>query len=103
VTDHIRLTAGVRYTADDLSRYGHTVHINSLGSNVYAGGLYNLTPGAADRSYVNDGEIKSNKVTWRGGFDADIGRGLLYGSVASGYKEAALATAAPAGLQASHW
>ncbi len=87
VTDHIRLTAGVRYTADDLSRYGHTVHINSLGSNVYAGGLYNLTPGAADRSYVNDGEIRSNKVTWRGGFDADIGRGLLYGSVASGYKE----------------
>jgi iron complex outermembrane receptor protein len=76
------------------------VHINSLGSNVYAGGLYNLTPGAADRSYVNDGEIKSNKVTWRGGFDADIGRGLLYGSVASGYKEAALATAARAGLQA---
>jgi hypothetical protein len=43
---------------------------------------------------------RSNKVTWRGGFDADIGRGLLYGSVASGYKEA-LATAAPAGLQAS--
>ena len=87
VTDHLRLTAGARYTSDDLNRYGHTVHENNLGSNVYAGGQYDLTSGAAGRSYVNDGDIQSKKLTWRVGFDADVGRGLLYGSIATGYKE----------------
>jgi iron complex outermembrane receptor protein len=87
VQDHIRLTAGIRYTDDNLNRYGHTVHENDLGSNVYAGGAYDLTPGAAGRSYVNDGDIRSKKVTWRAGFDADVGRGLLYGSIATGYKQ----------------
>jgi iron complex outermembrane receptor protein len=87
VMDHLRLTAGLRYTSDDLNRYGHTVHENSLGSNVYFGGAYDLTPGAAGRSYVNDAEIRSKKLTWRVGFDADIGRGLLYGSIATGYKQ----------------
>mgnify|MGYP007082311248 CR=1 FL=1 len=38
-------------------------------------------------TYANDAQVKNNKVTWRGGFDLDVGRGLLYGSVASGYKQ----------------
>lgn len=95
--EHLRLTAGLRYTSDDLNRYGHTVHLNSLGGQPLVGGAYSIdpaTPAAAGgptvgsgRSYVNDGEIKSNKLTWRVGFDADVGAGLLYGSIASGYKE----------------
>jgi len=99
--EHLRLTAGVRYTSDDLNRYGHTVHETTLGGQPLVGGLYDLTPGvgvvydavtgkavtAGNRSYVNDGDIKSKKATWRIGFDADVGKGLLYGSIASGYKE----------------
>lgn len=95
--EHLRLTAGLRYTSDDLSRYGHTVHINSLGGQPLVGGLYSIDPATpaapggptvgSGRSYVNDGDIKSKKVTWRFGFDADVIGGLLYGSVASGYKE----------------
>jgi iron complex outermembrane recepter protein len=95
--EHLRLTAGLRYTADDLNRYGHTVHLNSLGGQPLVGGQYSLDPATpaapggptvgSGRSYVNDGDIKSNKVTWRVGFDADVIGGLLYGSVASGYKE----------------
>ncbi len=95
--EHLRLTAGLRYTSDDLNRYGHTVHINSLGGQPLIGGQYSLDPATPDgaggptvgsgRSYVNDGDIKSKKATWRLGFDADVVGGLLYGSIASGYKE----------------
>jgi len=95
--EHLRLTAGIRYTNDDLSRYGHTVHYNSLGSDPLSGGAYSLDPNVAPapggpvvgsgRSFVNDGDVKSNKVTWRVGFDSDVARGLLYGSIATGYKE----------------
>ena len=97
VTDHLRLTAGVRYTHDDLSRYGHTVHINSLGGQPLVGGLYSIDPNTpaapggptvgSGRSFVNDGTLIGNKATWRVGFDADVASGLLYGSIASGYKE----------------
>jgi iron complex outermembrane receptor protein len=34
----------MRYTADDLNRYGHTVHLNNLGSNPLFGGAYTLDP-----------------------------------------------------------
>ncbi len=77
VTSALRLTAGVRYTHDDLFRYGHTVATNSITAPIVIGGS----------TYANDAQVKNNKVTWRGGFDLDVGRGLLYGSVASGYKQ----------------
>jgi iron complex outermembrane receptor protein len=87
ITDKVRLTAGIRYTADDLSRYGHTVHINTLAGQPLVGGQYTLDPAAGGgRSYVNDATVKGRKVTWRVGFDADVLSGLLYGSIASGYK-----------------
>jgi iron complex outermembrane receptor protein len=95
--EHLRLTAGIRYTDDDLARYGHTVHLNTLGGQPLVGGQYSLSPNTPDaaggptvgsgRSYVNDGDIRSKKVTWRVGFDADVANGLLYGSIATGYKE----------------
>ncbi|NKJ44287.1 TonB-dependent receptor [Novosphingobium sp. SG720] len=87
ITDAVRLTAGIRYTADDLSRYGHTVHLNTLGGQPLVGGQYTLDPAAGGgRSYVNDATVKGRKVTWRAGFDADVAGGLLYGSIATGYK-----------------
>ena len=97
--DKLRLTAGMRYTSDDLNRYGHTVHENSLGGNPLAGGFYTLDPAAGGgRSYVNDGDIRSKKTTWRVGFDADVGRGLLYGSIATGYKEGGFGDGCSTGL-----
>ena len=99
VMDKLRLTAGMRYTSDDLNRYGHTVHENSLGGNPLAGGFYTLDPAAGGgRSYVNDGDIRSKKTTWRVGFDADVGRGLLYGSIATGYKEGGFGDGCSTGL-----
>ncbi len=77
VTDTFRLTAGARYTHDDLFRYGHTVATNNITSPIVLGGS----------TYANDAQVIGNRVTWRAGFDADVGRGLLYGSVATGYKQ----------------
>jgi len=99
ITPAIRVTGGVRYTADDLNRYGHTVHENSLGASPLAGGLYTLDPAAGGgRSFVNDGDITSKKLTWRVGLDADVGKGLLYGSIATGYKEGGFGDGCSTGL-----
>jgi len=97
--EHLRLTAGARYTADDLNRYGHTVHTNSLSGQPLAGGPITLDPAAGPaRSFVNDGDIVSKKLTWRLGFDADVGKGLLYGSIATGYKEGGFGDGCSTGL-----
>jgi iron complex outermembrane recepter protein len=76
--ENIRLTAGMRYTDDDLFRYGHTVFENTLNQPIV------ITSGG---TYANDAEVKGKKVTWRAGFDADVGKGLFYGSVSTGYKQ----------------
>jgi iron complex outermembrane recepter protein len=77
VSDGFRLTAGGRYTKDNLFRYGHTVATNNINSPIVIGGS----------TYANDARVKNNKFTWKVGFDADVGRGLLYGNVATGYKQ----------------
>lgn len=77
VSSTFRITAGVRYTHDDLFRYGHTVATNNITSPIVIGGS----------TYANDAQVIGNKVTWRVGFDLDVGRSLFYGSVASGYKQ----------------
>jgi iron complex outermembrane recepter protein len=77
VSDNLRVTAGARYTHDDLFRYGHTVATNNITAPIVLGGS----------TYANDAQVIGNKVTWRVGFDLDAGRGLFYGSVASGYKQ----------------
>jgi len=84
-TESIRLTAGVRFTDDNKYRYGHTI-VHNLATDPIA--LQGTGTGAtAGLDYVNDATIKGSKVTWRFGFDADVAGGLLYGSVASGYKQ----------------
>jgi iron complex outermembrane recepter protein len=99
VMPHLRLTAGARYTSDDLNRYGHTVHENSLAGTPLAGGFYTLDPAAGHgRSYVNDGDIVSKKMTWRVGFEADVNKGLVYGSIATGYKEGGFGDGCSTGL-----
>jgi iron complex outermembrane recepter protein len=77
VSDSFRLTAGARYTHDDLFRYGHTVATNNITSPIVLGGS----------TYANDAQTIANRVTWRAGFDLDVGRGLFFGSVSTGYKQ----------------
>ncbi|MFM5923212.1 MAG: TonB-dependent receptor domain-containing protein, partial [Novosphingobium sp.] len=77
VSSSFRLTAGVRFTHDDLFRYGHTVATNNITAPIVIGGS----------TYANDAQVKADKVTWRVGFDLDVGRGLFYGSIATGYKQ----------------
>lgn len=77
VTDTLRLSAGARYTHDDLFRYGHTVATNNITAPIVLGGS----------TYANDAQVIGNKVTWRVGFDLDVGRSLFYGSVSTGYKQ----------------
>jgi iron complex outermembrane recepter protein len=77
VSDSFRLTAGGRYTHDNLFRYGHTVATNSITAPIVIGGS----------TYANDAQIIGNKFTWKVGFDADVGRGLVYGNVSTGYKQ----------------
>jgi iron complex outermembrane recepter protein len=75
-TPAIRLTLGARYSKDYKFRFGHTI--------------IQKTPifSAGDvPQQQNSATIRSEKLTWRAGLDADVGaRGLLYGSVATGYK-----------------
>lgn len=76
----VRLTLGGRYTDDSKFRYGHTVFQQTLTFN----------PAAGDTRLQNSADISNighTKFTWRVGLDADVGeRGLVYGSVATGYK-----------------
>ena len=71
----IRLTAGVRYTNDYKYRYGHTVVLSSVNESL-----------SNNLGYVNDASIKASHVTWRAAVDGDIPTGLLFASVATGYK-----------------
>ena len=75
ITPHVRLTGGARYTSDYKYRYGHTVILPTVTS-----------PLSMSSGYVNDAVIRSKKVTWRAGLDADIPTGLAYATVSSGYK-----------------
>ncbi len=77
VSDSFRVTAGVRYTHDDLFRYGHTVATNNITSPIVLGGS----------TYANDAQVINNKITWKLGFDFDVANGLIYGNVSTGYKQ----------------
>ena len=76
LTDHLRLTAGARYSHDDKSRVGGTVMQQTLTFNP-----------ATDRKLQNAAAATFEKTTWRLGLELDLNdRSLLYGSVATGYK-----------------
>ncbi len=77
VSDSFRVTAGVRYTHDNLFRYGHTVATNNITAPIVIGGS----------TYANDAQVINNKITWKLGFDADVANGLVYGNVSTGYKQ----------------
>jgi iron complex outermembrane receptor protein len=72
LTPDLHLTGGVRYTEDFKSRDGTSFIVSGATRT-------ELTP--------NTAAVKFDKVTWRAGVDYDIpGLGLIYASVASGYK-----------------
>ena len=74
----LHLTGGYRYTQDDKSRDGRTVL-----------DFKNATTGVVTRATLNANIAKRTytKGTWKVGMDYDApGLGLIYGSVATGYK-----------------
>jgi iron complex outermembrane recepter protein len=73
----LRITAGIRYTADTKARIGSTVQCQV--STACA------TPG--DVISTNNASRDYSKTTWKVGFDYDVSQGtLLYGTVSTGYK-----------------
>ncbi len=83
IVPHLKLTLGARYSHDTKSRYGSTV-IDSYSNLVDAYNLgtflnrFTTEVTAAKRSF--------SKTTWRAGIDYDSPLGLVFASVATGYK-----------------
>jgi iron complex outermembrane receptor protein len=92
VLDGLRLTAGVRYSADDKSRVGSTV----LDTPSFGG-----FPGQRLVIAVNDAKRSFSRTTWRAGVDYDSPLGLVYASVATGYKAGGFNDGCAAGAGAS--
>ncbi len=73
----LRLTAGIRYTADTKARIGATVQC--------AFSLACTNPG--DVQTVNSAQRDYNKTTWKIGFDYDVTPAtMVFGTVSTGYK-----------------
>ncbi|MEY2927074.1 MAG: hypothetical protein RL367_1551, partial [Pseudomonadota bacterium] len=73
----LRITAGIRYTADQKARIGATVQCR-FDTNCAATG---------DIVSTNNASRKYNRTTWKVGFDYDLSpETLLYGTVSTGYK-----------------
>ena len=77
VLPELRFTAGLRYSHDDKSRVGATVFDTDPAAGI---------PGNRVVLQVNDAARTFDKITWRFGVDYDSPLGLIYASVASGYK-----------------
>jgi len=77
IVDRVSLTLGARYSHDQKSRVGETA-FDTLPQVMIPGNRIVLQRNSADRSF--------NKVTWRAGIDWRSPIGLVYGSVATGYK-----------------
>jgi iron complex outermembrane recepter protein len=72
IVDAFRLTAGGRYTRDSKHESGYTTN--------------DVLPGVSN-TFQEYWAVKNNKITWKLGFDADVGpASMLYGNVSTGYK-----------------
>ena len=75
-SEHVRLTAGARYSDDDKSRLGST--------SFQQGPAFNP---ASDFSLPNAASLNTHKTTWRLGGEYDVRPGaMLYASISTGYK-----------------
>ena len=73
----LRITAGIRYTADKKARIGNTVQCQVDTSCNTAGDV--ISTNNASRDY--------NKTTWKVGFDYDVNPAtMIFGTVSTGYK-----------------
>lgn len=76
LTDHVRATAGVRFSEDEKSRIGATNFQQGLSFNP-----------ATDLSLLNAAFITTHKTTWRLGADYDLApESLLFATVSTGFK-----------------
>ncbi|HEV7775281.1 MAG TPA: TonB-dependent receptor [Luteibacter sp.] len=91
LTDHLRLTGGVRWSADDKRNedgrgwgwsYDPNLPQNPISPDVEPSPATGFTV-----STVNDAKYSNHKVTWLTRIDADVSEhGLVYASVSTGYK-----------------
>ncbi len=73
----LRITAGIRYTADEKARTGATVQCQFNTSCAAVGDIVS----------VNNARRKYNKTTWKVGFDYDLNPAtMVFGTVSTGYK-----------------
>jgi len=79
----LKLTGGVRYSSDTKSRFGSTAidTYTSIVDAYHIGTFLNRTT-----LEVTGAKRTFNKVTWRAGIDYDSPIGLVFASVATGYK-----------------
>ncbi|AEG50924.1 TonB-dependent receptor plug [Sphingobium chlorophenolicum L-1] len=83
LTPDLHITGGIRYTEDFKSRDGTSYVVRGATRT-------ELTP--------NTAAVKFHKVTWRAGIDYDVpDLGLIYASVASGYKSGGFNDGCPVG------
>lgn len=89
VTDRLRLTAGIRHTSDDKSRFGATIFHANVNDPI------DFTPATQPgttnprgvRDSLNNAKVSYSKITWRAGVDYDLTPDtLVYGTVSTGYK-----------------
>lgn len=89
ITDALRLTAGIRHTTDDKSRFGATIfHANITDPLDFTPATQ---PGTTNprgvRDSLNNAKVGYSKITWRVGLDYDLTPDtLLYATVSTGYK-----------------
>ncbi|MFM6853971.1 MAG: TonB-dependent receptor, partial [Sphingopyxis sp.] len=89
----VRLTAGLRYTDDTKSRTGTQTFVSMAPG--FCATVGNCVTNF-DGQYP-DGGISGNRVTWRGGIEADLSSTVLgYFSVTSGYKAGGFNDGSPA-------
>lgn len=105
LTDQLRLTAGVRYTKQDLDYNGCLAVFNQNSANIYTGtinavragaGLGPITPLAVGQCASLDatrsparafGSLNEDNVSWRVGIDfKPTPRTMIYANVSKGYK-----------------
>ncbi len=86
IADGFRLTGGLRYTNEDKHQRG-SFGFQFPPATAAAVGCASYDPATGICLFALTGDLKANKVTWKGGFEYDAGKhSLIYANVATGFK-----------------
>ena len=86
VTDSFRLTGGLRWNQDHKRVIGGTYRFFGEDTTPFFGPV--IPAGTQQLSVATNADVTWHKVTWKTGFEQDLGSdSLLYGNVSTGYKQ----------------